>query len=170
MTIDEAIKHAEEVAEEQTKLYSLCPAEYGCNGIADCRALKDGKDKGCLKCAEEYKQLAEWLKELKELRSEPCKDCISREAAVKCCWKPIVKPNGEIFDALKMAIQSEIEALHSVEPEPRTGHWIKIKPYPLQMHDYECSECLHETDDNTEDYCSACGAKMVEPQEIEDNG
>ena len=44
--------------------------------------------------------------------------------------------------------------------EPKTGQWVKIKPYPLQMHDYECSECGHETDDNTENYCSNCGAKM----------
>ena len=42
MTIDEAIKHAEEVA------------DY------DCYNEKQ------LKCAEEHRQLAEWLKELKE--------------------------------------------------------------------------------------------------------
>ena len=50
----------------------------------------------------------------------------------------------------------------------KTGHWIKIKPYPLQMHDYECSECGHETDDPTENYCSECGAKIFEPQESEE--
>ena len=61
-----------------------------------------------------------------------------------------------------------IKQLPSVTPQPKTGHWIKIEPYPLQMHDYECSECGHETDDNTEDYCSGCGAKMVEPPESED--
>ena len=44
MTIDEAIKHAEEVAEEQVKR--------------------------CEKCAEEHRQLAEWLKELKQLREQ----------------------------------------------------------------------------------------------------
>ena len=58
--------------------------------------------------------------------------------------------------------------LEALEEEPKTGHWIKIKPYPLQMHDYECSECGHETDDNTENYCSDCGAKMIEPQESEE--
>lgn len=57
------------------------------------------------------------------------------------------------------------EILKALEQEPaKIGHWIKINPYPLQMHDYECSECGHETDDNTENYCSECGAKMVEPQ------
>ena len=42
MTLDEAIKHAEEVAEE----------------------------KRCEKCGEEHRQLAEWLKELKQLRKQ----------------------------------------------------------------------------------------------------
>ena len=72
MTIDEAICHAEEVAEEQEELYKLCPASESeilhCNGTKDCKTLKNGKDKGCQKCAEEHRQLAEWLKELKMYR------------------------------------------------------------------------------------------------------
>ena len=55
----------------------------------------------------------------------------------------------------------------ALKAKPKTGHWIKIKPYPLQMHDYECSECGHETDDNTENYCSDCGAKMVKAESEE---
>lgn len=43
MTLDEAIKHCEEKEKEQ--------------------ALN-----GCFACAEEHKQLAEWLKELKTLK------------------------------------------------------------------------------------------------------
>ena len=42
MTLDEAIKHAEEVAIDQ----DLC----------------------CSECAEEHRQLAEWLKQLKEIK------------------------------------------------------------------------------------------------------
>lgn len=74
MTLDEAIKHAEEVAEEQKKLYRLCPASesgiFHCDGADDCKTLENGKNKGCLKCAEEHRQLAEWLKELKQLREQ----------------------------------------------------------------------------------------------------
>ncbi len=55
--------------------------------------------------------------------------------------------------------------LEELEQESRKGHWIKIKPYPLQMHDYECSECGYETDDNMERYCSECGADMREVEE-----
>lgn len=74
MTLDEAIKRAEEVAEEQKELYRLCPASesdiFHCDGAKDCKTLKNGKNKGCQKCAEEHKQLAEWLKELKQLREQ----------------------------------------------------------------------------------------------------
>lgn len=52
MTIDEVIKYAEKVAEEHTK-YNI----YG--GFESCD-----------KCAEEHRQLAEWLKKLKSLKEK----------------------------------------------------------------------------------------------------
>lgn len=67
MTLDEAIKHCLEVAEEQSRLYSLCPCP--CDGTKNCMSLKNGKDMGCTKCAAEHRQLAEWLKELKYYRN-----------------------------------------------------------------------------------------------------
>ena len=59
MTLDEAIKHCEEIAEEQEK---LCKANDSFN-------FSQPKWK---KCAKEHRQLAEWLKELKERKSK-CK-------------------------------------------------------------------------------------------------
>lgn len=63
MTIDEVIRHCEEVAKEQEGLYIICPASESemshCDGTKDCRTLKNGKNKGCQKCAEEHRQLAE---------------------------------------------------------------------------------------------------------------
>lgn len=53
MTLDEAIKHCEEKAEEKRKDY-----ERAC--------AYNIPSEGCLKCAEEHEQLAEWLKELAE--------------------------------------------------------------------------------------------------------
>lgn len=50
MTIDEAIKHAEEVAEENEK---------------NAKSINNIYKKSCLECANEHRQLAEWLKELK---------------------------------------------------------------------------------------------------------
>lgn len=64
MTLDEAIKHCEEVAEENEEIYK-----------AHCRIYsKEVVEKypspPCKKCAKEHRQLAEWLKELKWLREQ----------------------------------------------------------------------------------------------------
>lgn len=67
MTLNEAIKHCLEV--ERIKKQESADAELqGC----DRYALK------CEKCAEEHRQLAEWLKELKERRKNDkhCKGCL----------------------------------------------------------------------------------------------
>ena len=55
MTLDEAIKHAEEVAEKNDKIADTFEETLK-NKIA------------CRECAKEHRQLAEWLKELKSLR------------------------------------------------------------------------------------------------------
>lgn len=66
LSIDEAIAHAREVAEEQRKDNDNCEykAEYGCKGCTDYYS------KPCIECAEEHEQLAEWLEELKSSRQE----------------------------------------------------------------------------------------------------
>jgi hypothetical protein len=57
MTLDEAIKHCEEVAEEKDEQAweAQLQEEYG-------------MIKSCKECAEGHRQLAEWLKELKLYR------------------------------------------------------------------------------------------------------
>lgn len=66
LSIDEAIAHAREVAEEQRKDNGKCEykEEYGCKGCADYYS------KPCIECAEEHEQLAECLEELKSSRQE----------------------------------------------------------------------------------------------------
>ena len=65
MELDEAIKHAEEKAEE---LESTCAL---CRRLADEKGISTPSDyEPCKKCAEEHRQLAEWLKELKQLRNQ----------------------------------------------------------------------------------------------------
>ncbi len=54
MTIDEAIVHAREVAEKNYKQGFLCHANPNVDKLD-----------GCIKCAKEHEQLAEWLEELK---------------------------------------------------------------------------------------------------------
>ena len=72
MTLDEAIKHCEEVAEANDKgLYdaiALGGAKFTQKEIDDCQ-----------QCAADHRQLAEWLTELKERRKHtyiaPCGNC-----------------------------------------------------------------------------------------------
>ena len=58
MTIDEAIRHCEEVAEN-----------YRCQRDAAADINDVGTALDCQNCADEHEQLAEWLTELKELRN-----------------------------------------------------------------------------------------------------
>lgn len=61
MTIDEAIIHAEEVANEKERLGAMG------RGNPDKYAPSPEQ---CFKCAKDHRQLAEWLKELKTLREK----------------------------------------------------------------------------------------------------
>jgi hypothetical protein len=61
MTIDEAIKHCEEVAEKnETQALRIGQQYEG--------TLLDRDAKECRECAAEHRQLAEWLTELKEAK------------------------------------------------------------------------------------------------------
>lgn len=69
ITLYEAIIHCNELAEKHESNFKLCPYPSDiCTGTPDCECLKNGKDKGYLKCAVEYRQFAEWLTELKGWR------------------------------------------------------------------------------------------------------
>ena len=61
MTLDEAIKHAEEVAD-------VCESVASKYDMTDAYESHVACQEG--KCAEEHRQLAEWLKELKQLRKQ----------------------------------------------------------------------------------------------------
>lgn len=61
MTLDEAIQHAEEVAENK---YGLADAYHTDEGVY----LEEETE--CRMCAEEHAQLAAWLKELKAYRAQ----------------------------------------------------------------------------------------------------
>ena len=81
MTLDEAIKHCEEVAEEyQAAIDSL-------------DIVGKGNDE-CEECAKEHRQLAEWLKLLKEItESGDCNTCIYRDCVVKPKLGQLVRYN-----------------------------------------------------------------------------
>lgn len=71
MTLDEAIKHAEEVAEENEK---FCFKKNGKGGYFNEDTDWDNK-----KCAAEHRQLAEWLEELKMYKSLTPRELISEK-------------------------------------------------------------------------------------------
>ena len=71
MTLDEAIKHAEEVAEEK---------ESEAEDLEYSRLDWRHEANQCLECAKEHRQLAEWLKDYKRLlEQEPVLDKIRDE-------------------------------------------------------------------------------------------
>ena len=83
MELEEAIKHCEEVAEEQVK---LCKRYDDASGYSRSHneTIRVDDAKKCEKCADEHEQLAEWLKDYKRLLDqEPCEDAISRQATVE---------------------------------------------------------------------------------------
>lgn len=65
LDLESAIKHCEEVAEENENIALYKPIDFCVNGEIE----------ECKKCAEQHRQLAEWLKELKRYREndEVCK-------------------------------------------------------------------------------------------------
>ncbi len=68
MTLDEAIKHCKEKAEESRKNEPIF------------RYAADEKEADkCLKCAEEHEQLAAWLTELKELKARPSREAVEKD-------------------------------------------------------------------------------------------
>lgn len=77
MTLDEAIAHAREVAEEQRKACDLAWVWDNPYNIK--------------KCAEEHEQLAEWLEELKKYREigtpEECRAAVEKQKTKKMVIK-----------------------------------------------------------------------------------
>jgi hypothetical protein len=69
MTLEEAILHAEEVADEKK--------EEACN-LYDAKNYEESRE--CIWCADEHRQLAEWLKDYKRLlEQEPILEKIRAE-------------------------------------------------------------------------------------------
>lgn len=66
MTLDEAIKHAEEKAKELREQAEQL-RDIG-ERISNPKQPYNEPVKACLDCAEEHEQLAEWLKELKRYK------------------------------------------------------------------------------------------------------
>ena len=111
--LDEAIKHCEEIAMDKTNL---------------AQTLWDSKEKArCKECAEEHNQLAQWLIELKMLKteqqssgSEKPNNCEMRDAtleereSIDKYIKSISKPTGVKFGALEQEPSGDLISREAV--------------------------------------------------------
>ena len=92
MTIDEAIAHAMEVAERQeylsTQDHGYCEEKWNVKT----------REK-CAKCAAEHRQLAEWFKELKDLREE-------NKVLMQECDR-LIKEKGELLKSMNRRASDE---------------------------------------------------------------
>ena len=117
------------------------------------------------------------LKRMLDELTEPCGDCISRKALLEEIENGIKAGNYEegyeeyphindmddIIECIKYA--------DSVQPKPKTGHWIKVTN---GRGGHECDLC-HEYapsyqsgEEHLTNYCPNCGAKMIEQQGSEE--
>lgn len=103
---------------------------------------------------------------IKALEQEPCENAISREDALMAL-------TGEWTDSTDELIYRfirQIRTLPSVNPQPKTGHWIKTPGMNEQCD--VCGSFFPLSDFAGRpfeiNHCPACGVKMVEPQESED--
>lgn len=111
MTLDEVIIHCEEVAEGNeydAKEYNRLAKLETCPSRKECESAY----KRCCKCASEHRQLAEWLKELKELRQRNNgNDLVKKQDVIKLldmCWKKGKYPTAGNIEALPPARQKVI--------------------------------------------------------------
>jgi hypothetical protein len=162
MTLDEAIKHAEEVAKEKEKtaerIRDTMKSEIALNNADGCKA-----------CADEHRQLAEWLKDYKRLKEQqPSEDCIARQPLIErwnCCADMLLE-EGDSAIVMKWIFDAP-----PVTPTHKKGKWILNEEQGMQAvgyKTYHCSECNREISSKYHGkisllkefpYCH-CGAKM----------
>lgn len=111
LTLDEAIKHCEEKADELNKEVlnqaNLCNARE----MAECQ-----------ECAREHEQLAEWLKDYKRLLEMPKGDCISRSECEKLGATCLARRNesGELEAIISLDLAPTVEPFTQLEKEEIT--------------------------------------------------
>lgn len=98
----------------------------------------------------------------------PCGDTISRQAVLDGLASIAkAKAKSDAQKSLMGRVMFFTERLPSVNPQPKTGHWI-VHPKGVYAH-LVCDKCLTRAPyDCKTNYCPNCGAKMIEPQESEE--
>lgn len=132
MTIDEAIKRFKDNAEYERSNGSL---------------------QGCL----EFRQLVEWLAELKKLKKqmEPYENCTSKQTIKE----QMIKYG---FHAPDMTVTEFVEDLPSVTPLPKIGHGIRVDKDKCKCDKCEVISFIAMYPNGDINYCPNCGLKMEE--------
>ena len=196
MTLDEAIKHAEEVADKKEREKQKW--ERWLEHDSDNRAVAEKES--CDLCAKEHRQLAEWLKELKQLREQEPKtdswsikdvaDTFKKHGLIRaqessgnaidrklvCAFiDGLISDDGERKKGLEY-----IRNMPPVNSQSETGHWIQTNEFFINqdgqfIYKFICSECKslsYFRKSNKKaigaNVCPNCGCRMVEPQEGSD--
>lgn len=137
MTLNEAIKTEENIAEENQRVVDtgivFDDVTIDMLYCDDTEVIEEHLA-NYQRCAEEHRQLAEWLKDYKRLKEqESCEDYISRKAAiVQLSYNKIGN------DDYEMIIQDDIntiKALPPVIPKPKTS-WIPVSERLPKNEDY----------------------------------
>lgn len=148
LTLEEAIAHAEEVA------------DYDCYNDEQRR------------CADEHRQLAEWLRELKRFREmQTDGDSISRIAAMTMPVLPKEHRDYISFELDDIYEQGWNECQRFIAKLPSTdrprGEWIETDRTYFGATVFKCSVCCDEIDEMPTvmgvpkyKYCPYCGIKM----------
>lgn len=105
---------------------------------------------------EQYQTALE--KGIEALDQEPCDDAISRQAVQDYIAKYLSQYlYNDVREAVEV-IDEYIGELPSVNPQPKTGHWIPIQE-SVGIFRYKCDKC-GRYNRAISDYCPNCGAKM----------
>lgn len=124
MTLEEAIKHAEEVAEENQRVVDTKDVTIDmlfCDDEEIEERLTNYK-----RCAEEHKQLAEWLKDYKRLlEQQPCEDAVSRTEITDELNR--LGRNAFKDDTDYDNFFAFLDSLPSVTPTRKKGKWIPCR-------------------------------------------
>jgi hypothetical protein len=166
MTLDEAIKHCEDVA-------AKCFVE---------RLARNHSGR----CGFEHLELAAWLRELKAYKEqEPCNSCCGgdQKEKAKLCQKSYLAGmehrqelcedaisrkamleyqqylHGKMPNEENYKLWEFIKELPSVTPKQKTGKWNVLGYDDPSVRMYKCSEC-HMKITLKFNYCPNCGAKM----------
>lgn len=126
MTIDEAIRHCEEVAEIREA--EVLKYNY-CRGMPDVEKTV----KNCKECAADHRQLAEWLTELKDLREKHWNEC-----------RQIAHYDDELQKLMIPAITAALDNLDANDMIRELKKLLKIAMADLREAE-DCSCCIFDS-------------------------